>query len=937
MKRWILILGIFFSCFQTYAQVDTLFWFAVPEVAQFPDQRDRPILLRLTAHAQGAYVHVRVPGVSWFTSIVRSIAPNQTVTLDLTPYIDSLESKVPNQVQRWGIYVWSDKRINAYWEVGGGSCGCNAEIFSLKGKNALGTAFRIPMQNLFYPDRGAIPGANSSFDIVATRDSTLVSITPSVNVLGHAAGVPFQVFLHEGQTYSVVSDTTLGALIPAGSYVSSNFPIAITVKQDAIGFGTGCLELIGDQILPIERLGQGYVAVNGGLSAQGELISITTTAPNTSVFLRANSTPFVTLPQAGSTFTFALDSPNVFISANEPIAVFHVSGIGCQMGAAQLPPVYCTGSHEVGVVRSGADTLVILLTVNRGGEANFLLNGVPNLIPVATFLPVTGGGNNWLVARYMVPNSILAANNSLLVRNTSDVFQMAVLHGGTASQARYAYFSNYSEFATGIDVNSPICMGDSVKLSAAYYPQAYYRWRGPNGFNDTVQNPRPFVYSRARLGWYIVEMTIPGCSTYVDSIFVRDASEVNPKAVLPDSLRKCSTDTLLMAVPRILGMSYQWIRNGVPIANAVDTFLRIHQPGRYYLRYRGSPCFNDSTNVLEVRNFPTFKLSLNSASDTSFCEGHTIDLRVLDSNLVSISWYRLGSGLVISTSSNLNVSDTGSYYCIALDTNGCRQLSDTIQVLKDEFPNVRLQLHPNASLCRDSVVALQVIPPPQRVDWIFNGSSIGQTQGGVRLVNRTGEYQALARYQFGSCDSIFVSEPLQITMRPLIARFSLSRDTLEVFELLNGINNSINATGYRWDTNGVTLSIDKDLQISFERRGNKAVKLVVQDSLTACVDSLTRWVRVNEPLVLLFPNIFSPNGDGINDKLSFVLLGADELQLKVFNRWGQEVFSTNNFEHYWDGNQNGQLCPAGNYLAVLQYRSETSTWKVFRKEIQLIR
>lgn len=63
------------------------------------------------------------------------------------------------------------------------------------------------------------------------------------------------------------------------------------------------------------------------------------------------------------------------------------------------------------------------------------------------------------------------------------------------------------------------------------------------------------------------------------------------------------------------------------------------------------------------------------------------------------------------------------------------------------------------------------------------------------------------------------------------------------------------------------------------------------------------------------PNVFSPNGDNNNDIL-FVLGSIDKLDFQIFNRWGQEVFKTNDRSKGWDGTFLGQPCNPG----VFAYR-----------------
>ena len=66
----------------------------------------------------------------------------------------------------------------------------------------------------------------------------------------------------------------------------------------------------------------------------------------------------------------------------------------------------------------------------------------------------------------------------------------------------------------------------------------------------------------------------------------------------------------------------------------------------------------------------------------------------------------------------------------------------------------------------------------------------------------------------------------------------------------------------------------------------------------------------------IIPNVFTPNGDGLNDKLVFA--GIDHsaaYNLKIFNRWGGSVFETNNSEESWDGGTSDD----GTYFYELKY------------------
>lgn len=90
------------------------------------------------------------------------------------------------------------------------------------------------------------------------------------------------------------------------------------------------------------------------------------------------------------------------------------------------------------------------------------------------------------------------------------------------------------------------------------------------------------------------------------------------------------------------------------------------------------------------------------------------------------------------------------------------------------------------------------------------------------------------------------------------------------------------------------------------------------------------------------PNIFSPNFDGINDYFEFFSdCTLDELDLKIFNRWGAQVFQSQHPDDFWDGTFQGQEMSVGVYVAVIRYTFtdlDGSVQEVFlQKDITLVR
>src|SRR4051812_16027940 len=102
MKK--LALTILTAClsFISYAQTDTAFWFAAPDVSSFMND-DRPVLFRLTTYQQPCIVTISQPAGGGLLTQTLSMAANTTQSIDLTTWINSIECTPGNVVQNRGI------------------------------------------------------------------------------------------------------------------------------------------------------------------------------------------------------------------------------------------------------------------------------------------------------------------------------------------------------------------------------------------------------------------------------------------------------------------------------------------------------------------------------------------------------------------------------------------------------------------------------------------------------------------------------------------------------------------------------------------------------------------------------------------------------------------------------------------------------------------
>ncbi|MDA3892860.1 MAG: IgGFc-binding protein, partial [Salinivirgaceae bacterium] len=620
-KIFFLLVGIqLLACSLLLAQRDTVFWFAVPEVSwQHVDAE--PTLIHVTADKLAATVTLSMPKQPLFIAQTVTIQPFETHTFDITSYVrdgggnhdddNIIESGLPNKEgvkDNRGFLLRSTNMITAYLER---NVTNNPDIFALKGENGLGKEFIIPSQDFFFNhDFSSSPRALNAFDIIATDTLTTVNITPRKDLKGPEgwiAGATHTIILHRGETVSCVAKGEAIAAHLGGSIVTSDKPIAIMWKDDSVESDEStCYDLMGDQLIPTSLAGYEYNVMRGqlGQDADGansnensEFAFVMAIEADTDItYTDENGNSSTNLVNVGDINRKLLNADQVptaagtttdylHIIADKPIHVFHVTGFGCEMGAAILPTIDgCTGSLDVTFKRS-TDEAFFLTIMTKQPNIDFFDIYIPDgsaTIPsyhlnsswfsqVGTtdwyYLNKTNNNNRFSTAHTVVPHitpiPLVPDDVAVRVNNTKGVFHLGVINGDEDTGCRYGYFSNYDfdePKAISDDANAELdgrCLGDVVQLDASGGLDYHWECTSDNSFSDPDID-RPTV-SPVDTGAHRYDCTM---NTPCDGVQVRTVVvTMSPKTIANfdmDKLKCCSPDPIAFTNNSLNATDYVW-------------------------------------------------------------------------------------------------------------------------------------------------------------------------------------------------------------------------------------------------------------------------------------------------------------------------------------------------------------------------------------------
>jgi len=443
---------------------------------------------------------------------------------------------------------------------------------------------------------------------------------------------------------------------------------------------------------------------------------------------------------------------------------------------------------------------------------------------------------------------------------------------------------------------------------------------------SSIQDPS---YQYASPGTATVVLNVSsskGCSgTYTDTLIINN----KPAIYLPftDTLI-CSKDSLPLIV-QSNGTSYSWSpayniinpNTSNPVVFPKDTTV-------YTVTVKDKECIDSASVTVNVLNFITVKIT----SDTAICKTDSITLSPV-SDALSYTWKEstglnsLSSYTVKYPKASPSVNTT---YYVTANLGACQD-STKINVYASPYPAAFAGT--DISICYGKQAQLNGTTDAAYFTWspasgLLNANSLHPTATPAVTTSYFLTVQDTFYCPKSVTDTVVVN-----VIQPL--NLNAGNDTSVVIgqplQLLATYDSLYN---YTWTpTTGMNNSNIYNPVVTINSTTIDSITYVVTASSAAgCTTSDYIIVTVYKTLPDIFvPTAFTPNADGKNDLLKPVLVGISKFNyFKVFNRWGQLVFYTNESGKGWDGKINSKEQSTGAFVFMAQgidYTGKT----IFRK------
>ncbi len=296
-----------------------------------------------------------------------------------------------------------------------------------------------------------------------------------------------------------------------------------------------------------------------------------------------------------------------------------------------------------------------------------------------------------------------------------------------------------------------------------------------------------------------------------------------------------------------------------------------------------------------------------------------------------------------------HIFDLPGFYTVRLNVvsnKGCKDLIEK-EVIVPGTPKVDFSISTSEG-CSPLEVAFDnessVSVGELRYRWYLNGQEFsGQEDPALTLRTDSLEPEGfdvtLVAISEDNCQRSFTRGDVVTVIPSPNAAFYLFSDDLNMFEpTAEFYNSSQRSIRWDWDFGDGSKSIDFAPSHIYKNSGPYDVSLVAYNEYN-CENTYTRRITVEPKTTFYVPNSFTPNNDGVNDV--WTPKGFNEgmpFELKVWDRWGHELFRTTNMHVGWDGTTDGsKKAPVGSYIYQINMETPEGEFKELQGTFSLIR
>ncbi len=335
-------------------------------------------------------------------------------------------------------------------------------------------------------------------------------------------------------------------------------------------------------------------------------------------------------------------------------------------------------------------------------------------------------------------------------------------------------------------------------------------------------------------------------------------------------------------------------------------------------------------------------LSLTQSLDDTICQGEhaTMNIGIVGGNApFTILWM---PGAMNTTTVTVAPTITTTYNIVVTDVTGCIA-NATINIVVMPGPQLNFTGGPVAGCTPWTVQFFDnstSIDPIILREWNFgDGYGVFDTLNPWHTYLTPGIYDVTLTLTTSTGCVVSITDSAMITAYPVpIAHFLIKPEQVTMLNSeVRFFNHTIgDYSTLFWNFGDNTTSTETNPFHTYPDTGTYWVTLIACNQY-GCCDTAQGTVIVTPDNAFYIPSAFHPKSDGNNRNFQGYGVGITEYEMTIFDRWGEQIFFSNNLYNPWDGTLNGVDCPQGVYVYYIKVTNNFAVSKEYKGSVTLVR
>jgi len=277
-------------------------------------------------------------------------------------------------------------------------------------------------------------------------------------------------------------------------------------------------------------------------------------------------------------------------------------------------------------------------------------------------------------------------------------------------------------------------------------------------------------------------------------------------------------------------------------------------------------------------------------------------------------------------------SSTTTYNITVSDNCGNSVTEQIIYTITS--PPLVLDISPGLEICPGDSTFIEVFPTGGYGQYFYLWPHSGEITSGVWVhPSETTTYQVIVSDE---CQTFTVDTVTTVTVVAPTADFTTTSTVFFNNLPITFENQSQNATSYIWDFGNGSGDTFPHPSTTYPDPGMYNITLIAIDD-KGCTDTITKPINIEEEWYIYIPNTFTPDGDRFNNDWSISTVGVKSLEVNIFNRWGEIIFTSSDLNFEWDGTYLGLYVPDGTYTYDVNFVTNSGRDRNLRGHVNVLK